>query len=118
MTSYLEFMNATRGAGRSERVRDRGGRAKLHARGREARDLAVSAEPHHQSPGGARGRSPADAHDPQGRADRGGRADASGARASARRHRRGAGVSARIEGKAGWIVIKAAEEFKDKTTAP
>ncbi len=31
-----------------------------------------------------------------------GETDASGARACARRHRRGAGVGARIEGKAGW----------------
>src|SRR5271166_2616161 len=47
MTSYLEFMNAARGTRRPQCVRDRGGRAELHACGRKARDLAVSAEPHH-----------------------------------------------------------------------
>src|SRR5271166_3528185 len=35
-------------------------------------------------------------------ADRGGRTDASGARACSRQHRRGAGLVARIERKAGW----------------
>src|ERR1700730_11118752 len=41
MKLYLEFMNAARGAGRSQRLFDGGGGAELHPCGREARHIAV-----------------------------------------------------------------------------